>query len=185
MKRTLRYIKGTLNVGICFPGSEPPNLHALSDSDSSGHMKDCIFTNAFRFYMAAGATGCSSRKERFVATYTCDAEYISLLRLSRSCVALTQIIWRLQNWIHGMIVFSDRHNAIKLAGNESTNQRNKNDDITLHYDRDVVIGTEIQLEFRPSIELTSSLLTKTFKTHCVPGLCCPCRDVNHRTLRSN
>jgi histone deacetylase 1/2 len=50
VKRILRYVKGTQNVGLTFQKSSPTLLSAFSDADWAGCLDDCRSTGGFAIF---------------------------------------------------------------------------------------------------------------------------------------
>lgn len=85
-----------------------------------------------------------------VSTSPCEAEYVSLIPACKEAVMLWRLLSDiLEIGVHAMIVFGDKHSALKLADDEYINRRNEMIDITFHYVRDVMTWKKVQLEYEP------------------------------------
>ncbi|KAK2387285.1 hypothetical protein QL285_061081 [Trifolium repens] len=62
-KRILRYIKGTLELGILYRKGEQVDLIAYSDSDYGGDIDDRKSTSGYLFMLGSGAISWSSREQ--------------------------------------------------------------------------------------------------------------------------
>ncbi|KAL9295969.1 putative RNA-directed DNA polymerase [Arabidopsis thaliana] len=78
-KRILRYLKGTVELGIFYRRRKNRSLKlmAFTDSDYAGDLNDRRSTSGFVFLMASGAICWASKKQPVVALSTTEAEYIA------------------------------------------------------------------------------------------------------------
>ena len=84
VKRILRYLKETINLGLKYEKSENSVLVGYSDADWAGELDDRHSTSGNLFLMAGGAISWFSKKQPTVALSTAEAEYISLFCNTRS-----------------------------------------------------------------------------------------------------
>ncbi|XP_074592467.1 secreted RxLR effector protein 161-like [Curcuma longa] len=87
VKRILRYIKGTLNVGLWYPRNQNFDLIGYTDSDYAGCKLDRKSTSGGCQFLGSSLVSWSSRKQPGVALSTTEAEYVAL----GGCVA--QLLW--------------------------------------------------------------------------------------------
>ncbi|XP_031248923.1 uncharacterized protein LOC116106736 [Pistacia vera] len=76
-KRVLRYVKGTIMLGIYFRKAESLKLLGYTDSDWGGSLDDAKSTSGYVYYLNQGAICWLSRKQKTVAQSTAEAEYVS------------------------------------------------------------------------------------------------------------
>jgi hypothetical protein len=62
-KRILRYLKGTIELGILYKRGESEKLIAYSDSDYGGDIDDRKSTSGYLFMLGSGAISWSSREQ--------------------------------------------------------------------------------------------------------------------------
>ena len=86
-KRILKYLKGTINVGLWYPSYSPIHLIGYSDSDFAGCKLDRKSTNDTCHLLGSSLISWHSKKQTCVALSTAEAEYIA----TGSCCA--QILW--------------------------------------------------------------------------------------------
>ena len=161
VKRVLRYVCGTKELGIKFDGTKPLVGHGFSDSDWAGDVKDRKSTSAYVFMMAGGPVSWCSRKQTAVATSTCEAEYIALSSACKESIWVNRLLKSLDGLSeNGKLIFADSASAMKLSKNESINRRNKHIDVTYHFVRDCVAKSQVNLEYIPTSEMVAEMLTK-------------------------
>jgi hypothetical protein len=146
VKRILRYLKHTPNIGLWYPKGARFQLVGYSDSDYAG----------YKIYRKSTSGGChllgrslvfwSSKKQNSVALSTAEAEYIA----AGACCA--QILYMKQTLLDYGIVLDkvpllcDNESAVKIANNLVQHSRTKHIDIRHHFLRDHVAKNDISLE---------------------------------------
>ena len=75
VKRLLRYLNRTRNLGICQRSSSPLSLHGFSDADWAGNLNDHTSTGAYVFFLGVNPIFWSSTKQRTVSRSSTEAEY--------------------------------------------------------------------------------------------------------------
>nr|XP_020150416.1 uncharacterized mitochondrial protein AtMg00810-like [Aegilops tauschii subsp. strangulata] len=87
VKRILRYIKGTLGVGLKITKSKSTLVSAFSNADWAGSPDDRRPTGGFAVYFGDNLVSWSARKQAIVSMSSTEAEYKSLAN------ATAEIIW--------------------------------------------------------------------------------------------
>ncbi len=94
-KRVVRYLKGTMNMGLVF-GRETANrlpkkpplygLLGYANSNFAGDSEDRKSVMGYCFFLNEAVVLWSSKKQRIVSTSTTKAEYIALGHVAREAV---------------------------------------------------------------------------------------------------
>ncbi|XP_019154593.1 PREDICTED: uncharacterized protein LOC109151130 [Ipomoea nil] len=92
MKHVLRYVKGTLGMGLCVRKSLSTSLHAFSDSDWAGSPDDRKSTSGFAVYLGSNMISWSCRKQRTVARSSTEAEYKTLVDVAAEVTWLVSLL---------------------------------------------------------------------------------------------
>jgi hypothetical protein len=87
LKRILRYLKHTPNIGLWYPKGANPTLVGFSNSDFAGSLVDRKSTSGACHFLERSLVSWSSKKQNSVALSTAEAEYIA----AGSCC--TQILY--------------------------------------------------------------------------------------------
>ena len=86
-KRVMRYLQGTLSLGIIYRGGiETPVLSGYSDSDWAGDMDTRRSTTGFVYLVSGGCVSWASRLQPTVALSSTEAEYMA------ACAAVQEAI---------------------------------------------------------------------------------------------
>lgn len=80
VKRILRYLKGTLDYGICFCGNKDMEikLSGFVDADWAGDVETRKSQSGYVFQLCGGPVSWVSKKQAVVALSTTEAEYVQL-----------------------------------------------------------------------------------------------------------
>ena len=163
VKRVLRYVNGTWNMGLCYDGVKGGGVYGYTDSDWAGDVSDRKSTSAYVFMTAGSAISWSSRKQTVVATSSCEAEYVAMSSTCKESAWLKRLLSDIPmgcDLSKGMRILADSQSAMKLASNESINRRNKHIDITFHYVREARENGQVTLHYVPTSEMVADMLTK-------------------------
>ena len=164
VKRILRYIKGTSELGIHYRrGEEIEGIVAYSDSDYAGDLDDRRSTSGYVFMMGTGAVAWCSKKQAVVTLSTTEAEYIS------AAVCACQVIWMLRVLNHlgweqeSCKIYCDNSSTIKLFRNPIMHGRSKHIAIRYHFLRDLAKDGVVELKYCNTQNQTADIMTKPLK----------------------
>ncbi|XP_073041763.1 uncharacterized protein [Primulina eburnea] len=87
VKRILRYISGTVNLGLWYTKETNTNLVGFSDADWAGNLDDRKSTTGGCFYLGNNLVSWYSRKQNCVSLSTAESEYVA----AASCCS--QLLW--------------------------------------------------------------------------------------------
>jgi hypothetical protein len=161
VKRILRYLKGTPNLGIWYPKDSGFNLVGYTDSDYAGSVVDRKSTSGSCQFLGGRLVSWYSKKQQTVSNSTAEAEYIA----AGSCCA--QILWiRNQLKDYGLVldkipILCDNTSAIAISNNPVQHTRTKHIDIRYHFIREHVMNGTVELHFVPTEEQTADIFTKS------------------------
>ena len=173
-KHVLRYLAGTVNLGLKFtklPQSNTNNininsysLQVFTDASWANDSETRRSTSGTLIKFNGNATYWSSKKQKTVAKSSTEAEYVA------ASESVSDIIW-LKMWMMEVLNISiqvtllcDNQSALAIAKNDKDHQRTKHIDIAYHFIREQVTSGNITLRFIPGKEEEADLLTKRHKT---------------------
>ena len=160
VKRILRYISGTKNLGLWYPKGSHLDLLSFSDADWAGCSIDRKSTSGTCHFLGFALVSWFSKKQNSVALSTAEAKYIS----AASCCA--QVLWMRQTLHDYGLSFSytpimcDNTSAINLSKNPVLHSRTKHIEIRHHLLRDHVQRGDIALEFICTEKQLADIFTK-------------------------
>ena len=91
LKRILRYLKGTTNIGILYKHDGSDKCVGYSDADWAGDPSDRKSTSGYIFMFSDGPISWSSKKQKCVALSTAETEYVALSGAAQQCLWLRQL----------------------------------------------------------------------------------------------
>ena len=143
-KRVLRYVKGTLNLGLIYKQGKGLSLVGYCDSNYKGDLVDRKSTSGAFFFLGDNIITWMSQKQRIVALSSCEVEYISLTLAACQGVWLADLIAKLTGrCVKQVRIFVDNKSAIDLAKNPVFHSRSKHIRIRYHYVRTCVQGGDV------------------------------------------
>ena len=160
-KRVLRYIKGTLSLGLCFESNNGLILHGYSDSDWAGDTVDRKSRSGYVFMLGGATISWMSKKQSVVASSSTEAEYIALSIAGQEATWLRRLLGSLnQNQTKETVLYGDNMGAIHLSKNPKDHARTKHIDIRFHFIRDMLESGDIILNYIESRENVADTFTK-------------------------
>ncbi|CAJ2672444.1 unnamed protein product [Trifolium pratense] len=132
VKRVLRYLNGTINLGIMYKRGGNEKLEAYTDSDYAGDLDDRKSTSGYVFMLSAGAVSWSSKKQPVVTLSTTEAEFIAAASCACQSIWMQRVLEKLGHIQVGSItVYCDNSSTIKLSKNPVLHGRSKCNDPNL------------------------------------------------------
>ena len=137
-KRALRYVKGTIGIGVFYKKGGKQEFLGYTDSDYAGDQDDRKSTSGYVFLMSSGAVSWSSKKQPVVTLSTTEAEFISAASSACQVVWLRRILKELcHDQRKSTVLYCDNVSAIKLSKNPVLHGRSKHIDVRFHFLRDL------------------------------------------------
>ena len=161
VKRIMRYLKGTLHLGLlyCKDGSKECVGH--SDADWAGDLDDRRSTSGYVFQLSGAAISWRSKKQTCVALSTAEAEYMALASAAQEAMWLQQLTTELTNEPTGAtVIFEDNQSAISMAKNPQFHGRAKHIAIKYHFIREQVNNGVVELRYCRTNEMIADMFTK-------------------------
>ncbi|SCV69312.1 BQ2448_2332 [Microbotryum intermedium] len=154
--KILRYIKGTLELGIVYKAKHDSLVGYVGylDSDWGSCINTSRSTMGHVFKLADGPISWSSRIQSRVATSSTEAEYIGLTHASRECQFLQNLLEELGITICGLIELKgDNQGAIALTKNPMFHNRTKHLRLTEHFVQEWMLANMFtKVVTRPALE---------------------------------
>ncbi|KAJ9556912.1 hypothetical protein OSB04_011526, partial [Centaurea solstitialis] len=138
VKRILRYLKGTPEMGLWYPKDSSFELISFTDSDYGGCKLDRKSTSGSCQFLGDKLVSWTSKKQNCVSTSTAEAEYVA----AASCCS--QVLWmKTQLLDYGyklkrVPIYCDSESAIAITSNPVQHSKTKHIDIRYHFIKDNV-----------------------------------------------
>ena len=164
VKRVLRYLRGTTELGICYQKKgRSDGLIAYSDSDYAGDLDDRRSTSGYVFMMSSGAVAWSSKKQAIVTLSTTEAEFISAAACACQAIWMQRVLKQLRWNQESCVIYCDNSSTIKLSKNPVMHGRSKHIVVRYHFLRDLSKDGDIELKYCSSQEQVADIMTKPLK----------------------
>jgi hypothetical protein len=165
LKRILRYLKHTPNIGLWYLKGPNPTLIGFSDSNFVESLVDRKSTSGACHFLGHSLVSWSSKKQNLVALSTAEAEYIT----ASSCC--TQILYLKQSLVDYNIklgsvpLLCDNESAMKIAKTPILHSRTKHINIRHNFLREKEANGDIALHIIRSEEQLVDIFTKPLNEH--------------------
>ncbi len=148
-KRILRYVKGTINFGLCYNAQDKScSLAGYSDADWAGDTDTCHSTSGYVFQIYNNTISRCSKKQNTVAKSTTEAEYVALSFATQEAIWLRHLLENIGMKEDGpSTIFEDNNGAIELSKNPKFHDRTKHIDVAHHFVREQVAMNNISVKY--------------------------------------
>jgi hypothetical protein len=114
-KHVMRYLKGTLDFGLCYTRDHDFRLSGYTDSDWAGSVSDRKSTSGCCFSLGSAMISWQSRKQSSIALSTTEAEYIAACSASCEAIWLQMLLTDLFDLeMEATVILCDNHSCIKM-----------------------------------------------------------------------
>ncbi|CAJ2652499.1 unnamed protein product [Trifolium pratense] len=161
LKRILRYIQGTVSLGMFYSRTEDYKLVGYSDSDWCGDVDDRKSTSGYVFFMGNTAFTCLSKKQPIVKLLTCEAEYVAASWCVCHAIWLRRLLSKMElKQVGATVIQVDNKSTIELAKNHVNHERIKHIDVRFHFIREHLKEGSVELRHVASKDQAADIFTK-------------------------
>ncbi|KAL4272215.1 hypothetical protein GQ457_13G013050 [Hibiscus cannabinus] len=161
LKRILRYIQGTVSLGLFYSKTKDYKLVGYSDSDWCGDIDDRKSTSGYVFFMGDTAFTWLSKKQPIVTLSTCEVEYVAAFWCVCHAIWLRNLLSKMMlKQADATVIHVDNKSTIELAKNPVNHERSKHIDVRFHFIRDHVKGGNVELVHVASQDQVADIFTK-------------------------
>jgi histone deacetylase 1/2 len=161
VKRILRYVKGTINLGLKISPSKSMLVSAFSDADWAGCVDDRRSTGGFAVYLGGNLISWSARKQPTVSRSSTEAEYKSLANATAEMIWVQKLLTELGVQHPSMArLWCDNLGATYLSANPIFHARTKHIEIDFHFVRERVAQKLLDIRFINSGDQVADGFTK-------------------------
>jgi len=162
-KRILRYLKGTLDHGICFNGNTDTKvvLSGFVDADWAGDVTTRKSQSGYVFQLRGGPISWVSKKQSTVALSSTEAKYVAAALAAQEVVWLRGLLKDFGFHQESATVLSENNlGTTELSRNPKFHGRMKHLDIRHHFLRNAVEGDILFLKYCQTDEQLADMMTK-------------------------
>ncbi|KAI5332873.1 hypothetical protein L3X38_023002 [Prunus dulcis] len=164
VKRILRYLKGTLHLGLWFKKGQPL-LQAFSNADWAGCPVDRRSTSGLCVFLGPNLLSWSAKKQTTVARSSTEAEYRSVALAAAELVYLAKLFKDIGFFLGTPpLLWVDNQSAISLASNPVFHARTKHVEVDYHFTRELVQNGSFRLHYVCSSNQLADIFTKSLSS---------------------
>lgn len=159
LKGVLRYLAGTLDLGITYSKSKPV-LEAYCDADYAGDVDSRKSTSGFVFLMHGGAMSWGSHLQTVVAASTTEAEFIAAASATKEALWLHSLLKALGRPVATIDIKCDNQGAIKVMKHPIASKRTKHIDVAYKFACFYVRRGDVAFQYCATAVMVADIMTK-------------------------
>lgn len=167
VKHLLRFIKGTITLGIDFGTKRGRNalIEGYADADYAGDVNTCWSTTGFVYFVRGSLVSWKSRRQTSVTLSTTEAEYLAIGDCAKHGLWLSRLLEHIIGTLHVEVpiqlpLSNDNQGAVFLCNEASVNNKSKHIAIRHHFIRELVLQGKVSVSHVSTKEMPADVLTK-------------------------
>jgi hypothetical protein len=159
-KRVIRYLQATKQQTLCYPWKSSLQLDGNSDASYGNDLDTRRSFSGYVFKLGDSTISWRARKQKSVATSTCEAEYMATAHAAKHYLWTHRGIHELLKTDIPRALHIDSLSALDLASNPKINNRSKHIDIAYHCIRALLEDGTITLLHVAGMDNIADICTK-------------------------
>lgn len=166
VKRTFRYLKGTINHGLFLPSVNTQDIVCFTDSDFAGSGPEFKLksTSGNLILLGGGPVSWLAKKQDNVATSVCEAEYVAASICCRNLQYIKSFIYELSSDDLSATICIDNQGALRLIKTGQMHSGSKHIQVKFHYISEALEKGLFKIEYCPTEENLADIFTKALTT---------------------
>lgn len=161
LKRILRYIRGTLYLGLLLRPSAPAELTVYSDADWAGCPDTRKSTSGYAVFLGDNLVSWSSKRQNTISRSSAEVEYRAVANAVAEASWLRQLLQELHTPLRrATLVYCDNISAVYMSSNPVQHQQTKYIEIDLHFVRERVALGDLRVLHVPTTSQYADIFTK-------------------------
>lgn len=161
VKRILRYLHATSDLGMCITKTASSLLSAFSDADWAGNPDDRQSTGGYAIFFGGNLISWSSRKQPTVSRSSTEAEYKAVANATAEIIWIQVLLRELGISQHRPpSLWCDNIGATYLSANPIFHRRTKHVEVDYHFVREHVASRQLEIRFISSKDQIADIMTK-------------------------
>ena len=165
LKRILRYVRGTLHLGLLLRPSTSTDLVVYTDADWAGCPDTRKSTSGYAVFLGDNLVSWSSKRQNTVSRSSAEAEYRAVANGVAEATWLRQLLLELHAPLRrATLVYCDNISVVYMTSNPVQHQRTKHIEIDLHFVRERVAIGDLRVLHVPTSSQYADIFTKGLPT---------------------
>jgi hypothetical protein len=161
LKRILRYIKGTMHLGVQLAPVTTASVTAYSDADWAGCPDTRHSTSDYCVFLGDSPVSWSSKRQQTVSRSSAEAEYRAIANAIAECTWLRHLLAELRfDLPKATMAFYDNMSAVYMSHNPIHHRRTKHIELDIHFVREKVALGQLRVHHVPSGRQLADIFTK-------------------------
>lgn len=161
VKRILRYLKGTADLGIEYRKGKVKSLTGYSDADYAKDLETRRSTTGYLFLLNGGPVSWSTQKQKSVSLSTTEAEYVAASEAAKEATWIRQFLSDIgKPIIQPTPLLIDNQGAVCLIRNPVYHKRTEHIDVKYHHIREKEEYEVIKVQFVSTVDQLADIFTK-------------------------
>ncbi|CAM8981584.1 unnamed protein product [Rhodiola kirilowii] len=160
--RVLRYLKGTMNLGLVY--SEFPSvIEGYSNASWISNEEDHSSTSGWTFLLGGGAISWASKKQTCISSSTMESEFVALAAASKEAECLKNMIHEIPLWerpISPILTHCDSAATLAKVYSHVYNEKSRHLGVRHSAVRELITHGVISVDFVKSQQTLANHLTK-------------------------
>ena len=157
----LKYLKGTLNVGLFYKANTPIQLTAYSDADWGTCSFSAKSLSGYAIFLGSSLVSWKTKKQKTVSKSSAEAEYRSMSYTTSEIIWLEGLLQDLHITVPRPInLYCDNTSAQHIAENQIFQERTKHLKIDCHFIREYVQSQFLKIVHISTFIQLADILTK-------------------------
>ena len=171
MKRILRYLKGTLEMGLTLESNTDTQVRAYCDSDWGGCQDTRRSTGGFCPFLGSNLVSWSAKRQDSVASSSTEAEYRTLSDTSAELAWIGLMLKSVGvNHLDAAEIYCDNLSAVHLMANPVLHKKSKHFATHYHFAREKVADGSLIVYHIPAAQQLADIFTKSLPQHSFQDL---------------
>jgi len=161
LKQILRYVRGTLHLGLLLRPSSSADLQVYTDADWAGCPDMRKSTSGYAVFLGDNLISWSSKRQTTVSRSSAEAEYRAVPNGVAEATWLRQLLQELHAPLRrATLVYCDNISAVYMSSNPVQHQHTKHIEIDLHFVRERVAIGDLRVLHVPTSSQYADIFTK-------------------------
>ncbi|GJR55105.1 ribonuclease H-like domain-containing protein [Tanacetum coccineum] len=161
LKRILRYVQGTLELGLQLYASATTSLVGYTDADWAGCPSTRRSTSGYCVFLGDNLLSWSAKRQHTISRSSAEAEYRGVANVVAETAWIRNLLRELHSpLLTATLVYCDNVSAVYMSANPVQHQRTKHIEIDIHFVRDMVKAGHVRVLHVPSRFQYADIFTK-------------------------